>query len=524
MAHEMVAEFLGDPATHGLAGPVEMRRTHAALVFLAGQTAWKIKRPVVYDYLDFSTPERRRAALERELELNRPTAPQIYDRIVAITRQADGRLALDGDGEPVEWALRMWRFPVEAELSRIAARGALDDGLAARLGREVARMHARAPRRDAEGEGLIGEILEQLASAFAGMSDALPAEGVTGFNRRAAAHLDRLRSLLRDRGAAGWVRRCHGDLHLRNIVVLDGVPLPFDALEFDERLGTMDVLYDLAFLLMDLRHEGLERAANIVLNRYLHHSGAPAHLDGLAALPLFLAVRAAIRAMVAVQRSRGTDRPEAGFAEAVGYLRDAGAALDPPRPVLVAVGGISGSGKTVMAASLAPGLGAAPGAVHLRSDLVRKALLGVEETARLPKSAYTDEISARIYATLREHADRALRAGHSVVLDAVHLNRDERAAAAEIARRCDAPFVGLWLEADADVLEARVAARRGDASDADREVVRRQLTAPAEVGDWPHIDASGPPGATLARAREAIARVAPDSLQEDPAAGAGPSG
>jgi uncharacterized protein len=111
-----------------------------------------------------------------------------------------------------------------------------------------------------------------------------------------------------------------------------------------------------------------------------------------------------------------------------------------------------------------------------------------------------------------------------VVLDAVHLNRDERAAAAEIARRCDAPFVGLWLEADADVLEARVAARRGDASDADREVVRRQLTAPAEVGDWPHIDASGPPGATLARAREAIARVAPDSLQEDPAAGAGPSG
>jgi len=499
-----IAAFLSDPRTHG-GHPVEVMRTHAAMVFLAGDRAWKIKRPVVYDYLDFSRPETRRAMLQRELELNGPAAPQIYDRLVPITREADGRLALEGDGPAEEWVLKMRRFPAEAELSRVAARGGLTDALAADLGRAVAAYHDAAPQRAAEGPELIAEILDELGRVFAEMPQAIGRRHAVAFRTEAGAALDEVAGLLRARAAAGFVRRCHGDLHLRNLVLIDGRPVPFDALEFDERLGTMDVLYDLAFLLMDLRQAGLARAANGVLNRWLHHAGAAAHLDALAALPLFLSVRAAIRAMVAGQRAQGATAAEAQAAvtEARAYLAAARAYLAPPAGRAVAVGGLSGSGKSTLAAALAPDIGPAPGAVHLRSDLIRKAQAGVAETVPLPAESYTAEASARVYSELRSRAARVLAAGHGVVMDAVHLTAEDRAATAAVAREAGVGFDGLWLEAPAEVLLARVAGRRGDASDADAAVVRAQL-ARAEGGGWLRLDASGAPEATEARARAAL--------------------
>ena len=211
---------------------------------------------------------------------------------------------------------------------------------------------------------------------------------------------------LDERAAAGFVRRCHGDLHLANIVMWEGRPALYDAIEFDEAVATIDTLYDLAFLLMDLDRHNQRPAANIVLNRYLWQSGMPLDLQGLIAMPLFLALRAAIRAMVTADRAAQEDREgrETDLEKARHYLRAALGYLEVAPPQLVAVGGLSGTGKTTLAASLAPWLGRAPGAIHLRTDLERKRLAGVGELDRLPESAYSQEARKRIYDVLHEKA------------------------------------------------------------------------------------------------------------------------
>ena len=481
-----VVRFLSDPATHGGAA-VERVETHGALVFLAGDEALKIKRAVRYDYMDLSTPERRHAMLARELELNRPAAPEIYRDLVAITREGAG-LALGGTGEPVEWALRMWRFPAGDELEAVAARGGLDDRLAADLGHAVGAYHRAAPGRAADGAALIGEILDELGRVFGAMPRVLEAPRIARFDEAARAMLARVGPLLTARGAGGHVRRCHGDLHLRNLVLIGGRPVPFDALEFDERLGTCDVLYDLAFLLMDLDHRGLRRAANITLAAWLRDADG-AEDAGLAALPLFLAVRAAIRAMVLVQTDAAKGTVGVSDAEARRYLEEAVAALSPPPARLVAVGGLSGSGKTVLARGLAPRLGLAPGAVHLRSDLERPGPPGTADYSAAGRAAVYDRMLAR--------AETMLAAGWPVLLDATFLDPADRARAEALATRAGVDFVGLWLTAPAACLLARVAARRGDASEADEAVVRAQLARAPSGGGWRALDASGPPETVL---------------------------
>lgn len=482
-----VIAFLADPATHADA-PVDRVDTHSAHVFLAGDRAWKIKRAVRYDYLDFSTLAARKAVLERELALNAPAAPTIYRRVVPVTRGPRGRLALGGSGPAVEYALEMRRFPAEAQLDRIAAAGRLDDGLARALGEEVARYHDAADIRPEDGAALIGEILEELGRVFAGMTGDLPPGAVAAFGRAAGAQHARLSELLSRRSAEGRVRRCHSDLHLANIVLIDGRPVPFDALEFDERLGTCDTGYDLAFLLMDLDQRGLGRQANLCLNAWL---GQTRDFAVLAALPLFLAVRAAIRAMVAVQTARasgGRVPPEATdmLDRALGYLA-------PPPPRLVAVGGRSGTGKTTVARHLAPALPPVPGAVHLRSDEVRKALAGVDPLSPLPGSAYGPDSARPVYDRLLAEARACLSAGQSVILDATFLDPTERARVDKLAAEIGAPLTAIWLDAPPEVLLARVAARRGDASDADASVVRAQLARDPGPILWARHGADRPP-------------------------------
>ncbi len=489
---DKVIAFLSDPASYGLDQPVSMIRTHAACLFLAGSKAYKIKQAVRYSYLDFSTLEKRHAVLARELALNRPAAPQIYGDLVAVTRQADGNLALGGSGQPMEWVLVMNRFPADQELSQIAARGELDAPLAASLGKQIAQYHDKTPvDRQYEPTGLIGEILEELALEFGQMQGDFPKDLVAGFNRDASAAFATHKAVLADRGAKGFVRRAHGDLHLRNIVCLDDVPVPFDALEFDEKLGTMDVLYDLAFLIMDLLHNGHPEAANVVLNRYLYHAKNAAHLTGLAVLPLFLAIRAAIRAMVAVQAGHLQSRATK-LAEAVAYLKRARGFLTPEQPSLVAIGGLSGTGKSTLAAHLAPFLGAAPGAIHLRSDLERKAMFNTDEFDHLPSEAYREEVSKKIYLAMEAKARLALQAGHSVILDAVHMTTDQRGRVDQLAASLAVPFQGVWLTADVQTLVKRVDARRRDASDADAKVVRSQATADTGKITWQVFNADQP--------------------------------
>ncbi|WP_444666475.1 bifunctional aminoglycoside phosphotransferase/ATP-binding protein [Cereibacter changlensis] len=473
--------------------PAEVVETHGALIFLCGDTALKLKRAVVYDYMDLSTLARRKALLERELELNRPSAPKIYRDLVPVTRGPEG-LRLGGEGAPAEWLLRMARFPAEDELAVIAARQGIGDGLAEALGQAVQRYHHAAPLRAAEGPKLIADILDELARVFAGMEAVLGPEAPARFDAEARATLDRVAPLLARRAAEGHVRRCHGDLHLGNLVLIDGLPTPFDALEFDEVLGTCDVLYDLAFLLMDLCHRDLRQAADITLASWLLQAGGTEDA-GLGALPLFLAVRAAIRAMVLVQTDAARGSTEAG-PEARRLLDEALAALRPAPPRLVAVGGRSGSGKTTLARRLAPWIGALPGAVHLRSDTERKA--GAEPVD------YSPEGRARIYARMLERASCLLGAGQSVLLDATFLDEADRAAAERLAGTAGVPFHGLWLEAPPAILLARVASRRGDASDADAAVVEAQLSDGTEPEEWLRIDAGDGLEPALAAARTAL--------------------
>jgi uncharacterized protein len=507
-----VFAMLSDPATHG-GGRVKRIDTHAASVFLTGARAYKVKRAVRFPFLDYSTLEKRKAACEAELAVNQGFAPQLYRRVVPITRAPDGRLALDGAGVPIEWALEMRRFDENATLDRLAERRAIDLAIADALARVVAEAHAKAPVADAgPWPEWLSVIVAQNHDELRGHADLFDPARVDALTQASNAALRRVAPLLASRGATGLVRRAHGDLHLGNIVLIDGKPVIFDAIEFDPKMATGDLLYDLAFLLMDLIERRLDAAANVVLNRYLVETGRAEDLDGLAALPLFLSLRAAIRAKVTAAKRDvdGADRPAAAQA-AQDYFRLALRLITPPAPVLVAIGGLSGTGKSALARALAPSLPPPPGAVVLRSDVERKAMFGVAETERLPVAAYSQEAGKRVYAALADKARRVLGAGHTAIVDAVLARAEERAQIAAAARAGNVPFRGLFLTADLDVRIARVRARAHDASDADAAVVREQESYALGAIEWAKVDASGGLDQTLRAAQDVIASHASGS-------------
>ncbi len=257
-SQEPVIEFLSDPATHGGA-PVKRIDTHAASVFLAGERAFKIKRAVKFPFLDFSTLKQRRIACNAEIAVNRAFAPAIYRNVVPITREASGQLAIGGKGDPVEWAVAMRRFDDSQTLDHLAAAGRINDTLADALGRSVAAAHRyAASATQAQFVDTLAKIIAQNETELAAEPDLLSLQDLRDLADATRTAFERVKSLLSARERAGLVRRCHGDLHLGNIVLIDGKPVLFDAIEFDERIATGDVFYDLAFLLMDLIGRGLD--------------------------------------------------------------------------------------------------------------------------------------------------------------------------------------------------------------------------------------------------------------------------
>jgi len=500
--------FLSAPETHGAIGPVRRIDTHISAIFLVGDRAYKLKRAVRFDYLDFSTVELRRRACEAELRVNRRTAPEIYLGVCPVTREADGRLALDGAGATVDWLVVMRRFDEDGLLDRLAARGALTPSIIEAAADAALALHRdAAPRRDKGGrdgmawviEGNIADLAEHRGAPF-------DAAAVDAYAAAARAALERLGARLDQRRRDRFVRHCHGDLHLGNICLIDGRPVLFDAIEFNDDIACCDVLYDFAFLVMDLLHRGLRPLANLALNRYLAMSG---DLGGLPLLGLFLSCRAAVRAKIAATVAEGAQGADAQrlAEEARRYLDDARADLEPGAPRLLAIGGLSGSGKSTLARALAPLLGAGPGALVLRSDVIRKRLFDRAPTERLGAEGYTPEVTDKVYARIARWAGEALAAGHVVIADAVFARPDERAAIARIAAEAGAPFHGFWLEAPAETLAARVGARVGDASDADARVVATQLRYDLGTIDWERIDAARPP--------DEVRRMVADRLAED---------
>ncbi|MEO3430939.1 AAA family ATPase [Pelagibius sp. CAU 1746] len=505
-----VLRLLADPATYGPeVKSVERIDTHGAVVFLAGPRAYKIKRAVAYPYMDFSTLERRHRFCLQERTTNTRSAPGLYLDVVPVT-ETDGRLCLDGDGEPVEWVLVMRRFEQDCLLSSLARAGELTPEIMTALADAIAAFHEKAEvrRGRAAGAGAMTWVVRENGEEFLERQDIFNRGDAERLTRAALSEIDRLAALLDARAEVGRVRLCHGDLHLRNVVLLDGRPALFDAIEFNDAIACIDVLYDLAFLLMDLDHRGLRPFANLVLNRYLEQTE---EAGALALLPLFLATRAAVRAKVAASLEAVGETEPAKLqhrAEAAAYFQRAASYLTPEKARLVAVGGLSGSGKTTLARALAPALGRAPGALHLRSDVLRKRLAGAAELERLPPAAYTQEASDRVYAELHERAAAALRSGQSVIVDAVFAKPAERDAVARTAAQAGAEFTGLWLDAAPETLTARVTQRRGDASDADAAVVERQLAYDLGRIDWPRLEA-GRPLRELQRAATRILTAVP---------------
>ena len=499
--------LLSEPATHG-GRDVRRIDTHANVVFLSGDRAFKVKRAVHLPFLDYSTLAKRKAACESELAVNRVFAPQIYRRIVPITRGLSGRLTLDGEGEPVEWAVEMSRFDENQTLDRIADASGIDDEVAQRLAAAVVAMHARVSAVDGNSWiAALAEFIEQNSAAFRETPDLFDAGLAAKLDETTRSQLAKLHPLMLERGRRGLVRRGHGDLHLGNIALLEGRPVPFDAIEFDPNVAAGDVLYDLAFLLMDLLQRGLARAANFVFNGYCASLTNVEDLDGLAALPFFLSLRAAIRAKVTASRMqyvRSSDRP--ALAEAArSYFRLAIELISPVPPTLVAVGGLSGTGKSVLARELAPFIGPAPGALVVRSDVERKKAFEVAETERLPIDAYGTEANERAYETVASKAAHVIAANHSVIVDAMYAKPEERTAIAKIAAVADTAFRGLFLVANLQTRIDRVGSRRLDASDATPAVAFRQETLELGRIEWAEIDASRSPERTLELARAAIA-------------------
>jgi aminoglycoside phosphotransferase family enzyme/predicted kinase len=508
--HEAIA-FLSNPASHG-GGAVERITTHCSMVFLAGDRAFKLKRAVRFSYLDYSTLALREKFCRAELALNRRTAPDLYLGVRALTRRPEGGLAFDGDGPAVDWVLEMRRFDQATLFDRLADAGRLTPGLLRALADSIAAFHGAAeivPER-----GGRAQIAATIAINNDNLRLAVPALDRRAIDALHAASLARLAAvadLLDARRTGGAVRRCHGDLHLRNICLFEDKPTLFDGIEFNDDFAAIDVLYDLAFLLMDLLHRGLDDGASLVLNRYLDWRGDSA---GLTAMPLFLSARAAVRAHVlgALLRaeSAAPDR-SATTTTARSYLALAIDLLRPHAPRLVAVGGLSGTGKSTLAQALAPALLPAPGARVIRSDVVRKRLAGVAPETRLPPQSYSREAAHRVYAALQAETRTALAAGYCVIADATFLRPEERQAIAATARAAAVPFTGLWLEAPGDVLMTRVAARETDASDADRAVLARQLALETGAVGWRRVDASRGMAETIAAARQALsARERPE--------------
>lgn len=480
-------------------GTVERCETHISIVFLVGDSAFKLKRAVRYPYLDFSTLDQRRLVCEHEVEINSRTAPDIYQGVIPVTREASGDLSLDGEGAPVEWLVAMRRFDGSLLWDRLSRRKRLTRRDFEVLADIVAEFHVNAEIcEDNDSVSALATTIDgneqSMITHGGGLFDESEVRGL--FARTRGAYASQVPRLT-ERAGQGCVRVCHGDLHLGNIFMGSGEdnadrPVLFDAIEFNDDFSHIDVFYDLSFLLMDVSYHESRRRATALLNRYLDRT---ADISGLPLLSLFFSLRAAIRAHVSA--TAATRHADPNVAEdlrqnAIRYFAMASASLSPVTPRLIAVGGLSGSGKSRMARVVAGAMDCMPGARVVRSDTMRKRLAGVCFDDRLPKESYTPEASLETYAACMSETREVLLSGYPVVLDAVFAKPEERAAAETLATDIGVPFQGLWLEASEDVMISRVQCRKHNASDATADVVRKQ--AGYDLGEitWGRVDSSGP--------------------------------
>jgi aminoglycoside phosphotransferase family enzyme/predicted kinase len=455
---------------------VELVQTHVSWVLLTGEYAYKLKRPVHYPFLDMRDGARRLALCREELRLNRRFAAALYLALCPVVRR-DGAARMGGAGEVIEHAVRMRQFPRGLELDRLLQAGRIEPAELHAFGRALAGIHATLPRAAAAAPWgtpatVRAAITTNLQQAAALETQRRGTRDIAALRGEIEARLEELAPWLAARRAGGHVRECHGDLHSGNVVRWDGALQAFDCLEFDPALRWIDVAQEIAFLRADLAARGAAAHAHAFLGGYLAESGDYAACRGLALYEAHCAlVRAKVAALAADERA--ADAP--GSAAHVAAAR---AALAPRRPVLVAIMGLSGSGKTWLASRLAPLLDA----VHLQSDVERKRLAGLAAGARsgsgVATGLYAPEATARLYAHLAGCAGELLGAGCSVVVDATCGTRDQRARLRGMAQQLGVPLRVIVCRAPEQTLRQRLrqrAAQGIDASEADAAVLDWQL-------------------------------------------------
>ena len=473
--------------------------THISHIFLVGDRSYKLKRAVTFDFLDFSTIAKRETACRREVEVNKRFAPSLYLGIVPVTQAPNGDFRVNGEDQVVDWLVEMVRFDGQKQFDILAQKNGLSPEIISSLSETIANLHKSAPfsLRHGGAEGIRNVALEIEATLNGAPLSRSQKEELQNWSRRLHTEIERRKSEMDSRMRHRFVRECHADLHLANIVLVDGKPTPFDGIEFNDTLCWIDVLYDISFPIMDLLYFDQKRLANLFLNRYLELTRDYA---GLALMPVFMSLRAAIRAM-----ANAMNQEEASIEKANNYLALASNLLDRPKSNrLIATSGFSGTGKSTLAKSLAVELVGGAGAIILSSDAIRKRMLGHALSDRLGPKAYTKDVSDKVYRRILMDARRALRAGQTVIADATFLDPAWRQALQTLSKDLEVEFSGLWLEAPGSTLKTRLTQRTGDVSDADYSIAEAQMATAKGPDDWHRIDTSQGRAMTFARALDLL--------------------
>lgn len=467
--------------------------THISHLFLGKDKVYKLKRAVTLPFLTFETLEDRRVGCERELAINTQFAPEIYLQVLPVTKSGE-TVELGGKGEVTDYVVEMRRFDQDGLFRDRLRAGNISREQVLELADCISASHLTA-RLSSEfgGAKYSGQTHENITSTMEQFSgDVFEPEMLRAWRDQSTGLHQTISPLLEARRRHGRVRDVHGDLHLGNVCFWHDAPTPFDAIEFRDDYSTIDVLYDTAFTVMDFLKEGRQDFAGQFLSRYL---GATRDYSGLKALPFFMGLRAAVRAMVHALESKDVEGDARAAEEdtARAYLTLAMELIGLRDPYALAIGGFSGTGKSTVAGDIAGRSMPAPGPIILQTDAIRKRLFGENPETRLPKTAYASAVSDQVYSILRKDAGRTLRSNWPVILDATFTLPTSRDQVEDCAKRASVPFKGLWLEAKRRDLEKRVRLRATEitTSDADVGVLNHQLD--EGVGDitWHHMESVG---------------------------------
>ncbi|WP_019498148.1 AAA family ATPase [Pseudanabaena sp. PCC 6802] len=462
---------------HAVTQEIELIQTHISFVLLTGEYAYKVKKPMNFGFLDFSTLEKRLFFCQEEIRLNRRLAPELYLQVLPIVEQ-NGKFTFSTEKEPaVEYCIQMRQFPQSDLLINVFDRGELTPAHVEDIAKQLAKFHATADTNEhiasfgtREAVKAVADDNYQHTVKYIGL-----AQTQAQFDQT-KAFSDKFFSdyadLFADRVAQGKVKECHGDVHLKNICLYQRKVQIFDCIEFNEPFRNSDTLYDAAFLLMDLQYRDRRDLANVFLNTYLEQTG---DYDGVPLLPLYSSMRAYIRAKVTsfLLDDPGIPQPvkEQAQAEAAAYYKLAWQYTQSTQGKITIVSGLSGSGKSTTARGLAARLEA----LHIRSDAIRKHLAGIDLMQRGDDALYTPEMTAKTYARLAEIGMMLASKGFNVILDAKYDRINLRADIIERAEAQGIPWQILYCHADMTLLKQRLSDRVGDVADATADLVDSQV-------------------------------------------------